>query len=214
MLSSQIENISYTLPSVDNYRLRIEPIDEGKKSEVHLTLSSMQEVVYGSGKTESTMWQTKERDISLETEMLYKFMVFLGGDSANAREKMINSSEEVILVNIEEDIKGFAKLVFKLSFLETWDNISWAIDQLKVDLDEKDIKEKSFYIRMANPEKVGFISRVFGDEAIKKVFQLSLRNPNKDTTEVIFRDLSEENPEELKKYSYEFFEKIAKIFNK
>jgi outer membrane protein assembly factor BamC len=35
----------YALPIIDKYRVRIEPTDNGKKTEVHFTLNSMEEVI-------------------------------------------------------------------------------------------------------------------------------------------------------------------------
>ena len=44
------------------------------KSEVYLTLSSIGEVVSGA----TRVWQPREKDVELETEMLLQLMVFLG----------------------------------------------------------------------------------------------------------------------------------------
>ena len=75
-LQSTIDNVNYTLPTVDSYKIRIEPLNSGNQSEVHLSVSSMAEVITGSGKDETTLWQSKERNIALENEMLYELMLY------------------------------------------------------------------------------------------------------------------------------------------
>jgi len=211
--ANTIDNVSYTLPSVDSYRLRVEPVDK-KNTQVYLTLSSMREVVQGSGKTESTIWESKERDVGLETEMLYKLMVYLGSDSAKAKERILSAKENrKVKVTVLEGINGYSKMVFNLNFIETWDNLAWAIDQLNLELEDRDIKEKSFYLRAANPKDLGIMSALFGDEPLKNTIQLSVNSLTENTTEVYFNNISEKNPSETKDYSQYLFNMISKVFD-
>jgi len=214
MLASQIDNVSYTLPSVDSYKIRIEPIND-IKTEVHLSLSSMAEVITGYGKDETTLWQHKERDVALETEMLYKLMLYFGSDSAVAREKIINAQKESqLVIKKDKDINGYTKLIFNFGIEDTWDNVSWALNNMNLDIEDKDIKEKSFYINIARTSDKGFFTKIFGDEAVKKVFRLSLKlNSNKET-ELIFYDVSEKNEEETKEFSNDLMQEITEQFTK
>jgi outer membrane protein assembly factor BamC len=213
MLQSTIDNVNYTLPSVDSYKVRIEPLDSGNKSEVHLSVSSMAEVITGSGKNETTLWQSKERNIALENEMLYELMLYLGGDSASARERIINAQEEgKISVSLVDGLNGYAKLQFKLNLIDTWDNMSWAISNMNIELDDKDLKERTFYINVANEDEKGIFSKLFGDDAIRKVYQLQLRSIDDKSTEVYFNDISEINDQSTKKFSYQFLGSIQKQF--
>jgi len=213
MLQSTIDNVSYTLPSVDSYKVRIEPTDLGKKSEVHLSVSSMAEVITGTGKDETTLWQSKERNIALENEMLYELMLYLGGDSADARERIINAQEEgKITVTLDDGINGYAKLQFKLNLIDTWDNMSWALSDLNVNLEDKDLKEKSFYVQVARTSDKGIMSKIFGEDAIFNSYQLQLKELSSNLTEVYFNDISEANEIETKQFSYEFLGKIQKLF--
>lgn len=204
----------YALPIVDKYRIRIEPTDNGNKSEVYLTLTSMVEVITGEGgEAENTIWQSQEKDQALETEMLYRLMTFLGSDHAIAREKIIAAKEEKNLaVSIADGVGGYAKLVFSLNQYDTWDNVGWALDQLEVDVKDKDVKEGSFYINVARTEDLGIFSRMFGDDAVKKSFQIIVKQTGTDKTEVYFNDLSEENEQATIDFSHEFLGNIAKQF--
>jgi len=210
MLASQIDNVSYTLPSVDSYSLRIEPIKKGKSTEVYLSISSMAEVITNSGGQESTLWQFKERNISLETEMLYKLMIYLGSDSAEAREKILAAQKNSkISINQTIDINGFSKLLINFGIEETWDNVSWAINNINLEVESKDVKEKSFYINAARSSDKGFFTKVFGDDAVRKIFRIYLRPKSKSETEVLFLDVSEENETETKQFSSEIMRLIS-----
>jgi len=203
----------YALPIVDKYRIRIEPI-ENNVSEIHLSLSSMQEVVTNSGNdNENTIWQVREKDVALETEMLYRLMLFLGGDEAKSKERIVNAKEKKItLVSQGEGINGFGKLTFNLSLIETWDNLAWALDQLNIDIYDKDLKERAIYINIARTSDQGFFTWIFGDDAVRKNFQIMLQPKDNSTTDVFFNDVSEENEDETKEFSKEFFMSIAKQF--
>ncbi len=205
---------AYILPTVDKYRIRLEPIDDGKKTAVYLSLSSMAEVVTKSGsKDENTVWQSSPKDQELETAMLYKLMVYLGGDRTQAREKIITAKEqEKLVVSLAKGVSGYAKLVFPMDQYDTWGNVGWAIDQLDIDVEDKDVKEGSFYINIARTQDKGLFSRIFGDSSIKKPFQILVRQTSSNTTEVYFNDISEENEQSTIDFSHEFFGNIAKQF--
>jgi len=204
----------YALPIVDKYRIRIEPTDNGDKSEVYLSLTSMEEVLTKAGSDdENTIWQSRPKDQALETEMLYRLMTFLGSDHAVARERIIQAKEDQTLtVSLSKGVNGYAKLTFSLNQYDTWDNMGWALDQLNIDVDDKDVKEGSFYINVARTEDQGLWSRMFGDDAIKKSFQILVRQTSDNETEVYFNDISEENEQATIDFSHEFLGNIAKQF--
>ena len=204
----------YALPIVDKYRIRIEPKDNGDKSEVYLSLTPMEEVLTKAGSDdENTIWQSRPKDQALETEMLYRLMTFLGSDHAVAREKIIQAKEaQTLTVSLSKGVNGYAKLTFSLNQYDTWDNMGWALDQLNIDVDDKDVKEGSFYINVSRTEDQGLWSRMFGDDAIKKSFQILVRQTSDNETEVYFNDISEENEQATIDFSHEFLGNIAKQF--
>jgi len=79
MLAKALQT-QYGLPIADKYRIRIESLDNPNQSEVYLTLTSIGEVVQG----DLRVWQSREKDVELETEMLLNLMVFLGIDRSVA----------------------------------------------------------------------------------------------------------------------------------
>jgi len=205
----------YTFASVDKYRIRIEPLENSTKTSLFLSLTSLEEMIdpriddpqrYGE-----TAWKYREKDLILETEMLYRLMLYLGGDDAKA--KILEAKDEKnVNATVMDSINGYAKLVFNLDIMGTWERLSWAIDQNNVDIEDKDIKEKAFYIVSVRTADKGIMSRLFGDEPLKKTFQLVLRSTGPNSTEVYFNDISEENETETKEYSYDLFNQLASSF--
>jgi len=211
-LQSTIENVNYTLPSVDKYKIRIEPKSDFI-TEVYLSVNSMAEVISGSGNNETTLWQNSEKDYALEAEMLYRLMVYLGGDSAKAREKIISAKDNnKVVVNVKDGLNGYAKLVFNLNLIDTWDNISWAISETNVQVEDRDIKERAFYINLARTADKGIMSKIFGEDAILNTYQIQLKSIDPSLTEVYFQDISEANEQETKEFSYDFFNQLQKLF--
>jgi len=212
-LQSTIGNVNYTLPTVDKYTIMVEPHNDKEKTVLHLSISSMAEVITNRGSSETTLWQKQERNISLENEMLYTLMTYLGSDSANARQKIINAKEDGSLsVKLTDGLNGYAKLQFNIGLIDTWDNISWALANLEVSIEDKDIKERTFYIQSTRTADVGIMSKIFGDDAVKKPYQIQLKEIKNNLTEVYFNDISELNEQETKEYSYDFLGKIQKLF--
>ncbi|MBA5249472.1 MAG: outer membrane protein assembly factor BamC [Gammaproteobacteria bacterium] len=213
-LVKKVIKARYTLPILDKYKVRIEPVAKGEKTEVHLTLNSMKEVITNKdSEDENTIWQVHPKDESLETEMLYRFMIYLGGDQAKARAQIATTeTKKTSNVKLVEGIGGYAKLQFSLSKYDTWENIGWALDQLGIDIEDKDVKEGSFYINVAKEKDKGIFSSIFGDDAIKKSYQIIVRQTSSEATEVYFNDLSEKNKKETVEFSHELLGKIAQQF--
>ena len=197
----------YGLPIADKYRVRVEPTEDANISEIYLTLSSIGEVMSGSQR----VWQQREKDIELETEMLLKLMVFLGNDRADAITKMQSSiiSEKTIATVITAE-SGYATLVFPYDKKQSWSFLGWALDELGIDIDDRDNIEGSYFIKV-NSSK-GLFSKLLSSAGSTKTYQLIVKEFDDSQTYVIFNDLSEENDSDTKNYSNELFNSIASKF--
>ena len=197
----------YGLPIADKYRIRIEPTNDQMKSEVYLTLSSIGEVVSGA----TRVWQPREKDVELETEMLLQLMVFLGNDRSDAVSKIqSNTAENISNVIVELSETGYANLIFPFDKKESWKLIGWALDELSIDIEDRDQIEGSYFINVT-PNK-SFFSKLLASASITKTYQLILKEDINSQTRVIFVDLSEENDEKTISYSAELFDQIASKF--
>ena len=204
---SKALNTQYGLPIADKYRIRIESLSDPNQSEVYLTLTSIGEVIKG----EQRLWQHREKDVELETEMLLKFMVFLGSDRSEAVSKIQASNEKrESPVSVVKSENGYATLVFPYNKKQAWSYLGWALDELYVDIEDRDVIEGSYFINFT-PER-GFFSKILSTVAPTKTYQLVLRQLDDSHSQVIFVDLSEENEQDTIDYSFDLFNELATKF--
>ena len=197
----------YGLPIADKYRIRIEPTANSMESEVYLTLSSIGEVVSGSMR----VWQSREKDVELETEMLLQLMIFLGNDRAESISKIQSNTEETkVDVSVVLSETDYASLVFPFDKNESWKLLGWALDELSIDIHDRDPLEGSYFINVT-PNK-GFFAKLVAKTSPTKTYQLILKEDTSSQTKVIFVDLSEEDDEKTISYSAELFDLIASKF--
>ena len=197
----------YGLPIADKYRIRIEATDNPMESEVYLTLSSIGEVVSGAMR----VWQPRDKDVELETEMLLKLMVFLGDDRSDAITKIkSNTSDYNADVSVVLTDKGYASLIFPFEKKQSWKLLGWALDELSIDIEDRDQIEGSYLINVT-PNK-GFFSKILATASLTKTYQLILKEDTNSYTKVIFVDLSEEDDEKTITYSAKLFDQIASKF--
>ena len=203
---SKLLKTQYGLPIADKYRIRIEPTGDPIKSEVYLTLSSIGEVVNGALR----VWQPRDKDVELETEMLLTLMVFLGSDRTEAISQIqSNMSSNKQNVSLEVSKNGFSTLVFLYDKKNTWSYLGWALDELDIDIEDRDSIEGSYFINFT-PEKSFF--SFLSTSSLTKTYQLIVKEVSKSQTQVIFVDLSEENDIDIKNLSSKLFNEIASKF--
>jgi len=204
---AKVLQTQYGLPIADKYRVRVEPVNGQNKSEVYLTLSSIGEVVSGA----STVWQPREKDVELETEMLLQLMVFLGNDRAEAIEKIQTddiTNEPTVIV--EPDESGYASLVFPYDKKQSWSYLGWALDELNIEIDDRDPVEGSYFIKVQ--QNLGFFSKLLSAVSEANIYQLIVKEVDEFETYVYFIDITEENDVDTLAYSMVLFNQIALKF--
>jgi outer membrane protein assembly factor BamC len=204
---AKVLKTQYGLPIADKYRVRIEPVKGQNKSEVYLTLSSIGEVVDGALR----VWQPREKDVELETEMLLTLMVFLGNDRAEAIDKIqSNDVSNEIIASVETAANGYASLIFPYDKEQSLSYLGWSLDELNIDIDDRDSVEGSYFINVA-PNK-GFFSKLLNAASDTKTYQLIVKEVDELSTYVYFVDLSEEGEDDIVTYSFDLFNQIAAKF--
>ena len=197
----------YGLPIADKYRVRIEPTENSTKSEIYLTLSSIGEVTSGAMR----VWQPRDKDVEIETEMLLKLMVFLGSDNLDAIAQIkSNVNLDKGKVILSKDELGYPTLLLPLSKKESWGFIGWALDELNVDINDRDELAGSYFVKVT-PDR-GFFSKLINTVSSIKIYQLILKENTSSMTKVIFVDLEDKNDNEAIQYSTELFEQISEKF--
>ena len=204
---SKALNTQYGLPIADKYRIRIESLDDPNQSEVYLTLTSIGEVVKG----EQRLWQSREKDVELETEMLLNLMVFLGSDRSEAINKIQASNEKPESpVSVIKSESGYATLVFPYDKKQAWSYLGWALDELDVDIEDRDAIDGTYYINVVKGK--GFFSKLLSTVSGTQTYQLVVKQLDESRSQVIFVDLSEENEQDTIDYSFDFFNELATKF--
>ena len=197
----------YGLPIADKYRIRIESLSEPNQSEVYLTLTSIGEVVKG----EQRLWQHRDKDVELETEMLLNLMVFLGSDRYEAINKIQASNEKTESpVSVIKSESGYATLVFQYNKNQAWGYLGWALDELDVDVEDRDVIDGSYFINITKDK--GFFSKLLSTVSSSQTYQLIVKQLDESYSQVIFVDLSEENEQDTIDYSFDFFNELATKF--
>ena len=204
---AKVLKTQYGLPIADKYRIRIEPYNASQKSEVYLTLSSIGEVVSG----EMRLWQPRTKDVEIETEMLLRLMVFLGAEQADAIGK-IERNDEIInpMIEVNESENGFASLVFPYDKKQSWRYLGWALDELGIDIDDRDAIDGSYYIKV-EPNR-GFFSKLINTMGSIETYQLYVKQTGDSQSEVYFIDLNQESSAEIIAYSFELFNTVSNKF--
>jgi len=204
---SKLLNTQYGLPIADKYRIRIESLDDPNQSEVYLTLSSIGEVAQG----ELRVWQAREKDVELETEMLLHLMVFLGSDRSESINKILDSDQKIDSpVSVIESENGYATLVFPYNKKQTWSYLGWGLDELNIDVEDKDILDGSYFIKIYASK--GFFAKLINTVSNTNTYQLVVKQIDESNSHVIFVDLSEENEQDTIDYSFDFFNELAAKF--
>jgi len=197
----------YGLPIADKYRIRIESLDDPNQTEVYLTLTSIGEVVKG----EQRLWQPREKDVELETEMLLNLMVFLGSDRSEAINKIQANNEKLESpISVIKSESGYATLVFPYDKKQAWSYLGWALDELDVDIEDRDAIDGTYYINVVKGK--GFFSKLLSTVSGTQTYQLVIKQLDESRSQVIFVDLSEENEQDTIDYSFDFFNELAAKF--
>ena len=206
MLSKAL-NTKYGLPIADKYRIRLESVDNLNKTEVYLTLASIEEVVQGDVR----VWQHRMKDVELETEMLLTLMVFLGSERSSAIDSIESTeNKDQSLISVIESSNGFANLSLPFDKKQSWNYIGWALDELDIDVEDRDLIDGSFYINIS--QNNGFLSRLFSTSSDSKTYKLLISQNDELYSQVIFVDLSEEVNQRDIEFSFALFENIAAKF--
>ena len=143
--------------------------------------------------------------------MLLTFMVFLGSDRTEAINKIQASTDSNDnLVKVVKSDSGYATLVFPYNKKQSWSYLGWALDELDVDIEDRDLFGRSYFINISSSK--GFFATLLNTVKNAKTYQLYVRQIDESHSEVIFVDLSNENDEDTLSFSFEFFNKLAAKF--
>jgi outer membrane protein assembly factor BamC len=166
----------YSTGERDMYRTRVERGANG--TDIFISHRGMQEV-YTSQSRDSTSWQNRPSDPTLEAEMLSRLMLKLGGQETAAKAvvaeapKTPEAKPSPLAVGGEASRprRALSEVPDSLSvndgFDRAWRRVGLSLDRHGFTIEDRDRAAGLFYLRYADPEQAGkdepnFFQRLFG----------------------------------------------------
>ena len=151
----------YSSGEQDKFRTRVERDADGN-TEIFISHRGMEEV-YTSGNKDSTRWQPRAPDPGLETELLKRLMLKLGGNSevtrlAAANPQLVPKAAHAAtrdgqpVVDIEEP------------FDRAWRRVGLSLDRTGFTVEDRDRARGVYFVRYVEPgpkKEPGFFSKLF-----------------------------------------------------
>lgn len=173
----------YSTGERDMYRTRVERNANGG-TDVFIVHRGMQEV-YTSNQRDTTMWQPRPADPTLEGEMLSRLLLKLGGqaESSKLAAATPGTSAQPTVPSAElPSVRGNARnrplsevpdsLQVNEGFERAWRRVGQSLDRHGFTIEDRDRNQGLFYLRYADPTMVGkeepnFFQRLFkGEQAV------------------------------------------------
>ncbi|MDR7334097.1 outer membrane protein assembly factor BamC [Roseateles asaccharophilus] len=193
----------YSTGERDMYRTRIERGANG--TDVFISHRGMQEV-YTSQSRDSTSWQPRPSDASLEAEMLSRLMLKLGGHETAAKAVVAETpaapatqaSKLAVGAEPNRPRRALSEVPESLSvadgFDRAWRRVGLSLDRHGFTIEDRDRAAGLFYLRYADPEKAGqeepnFFQRLFGAKSSEPVrYRVSVKSEGAKSTVRVLND--------------------------
>lgn len=162
----------YSTGEQDKYRIRIERT-AANTSEIYISHRGMIEV-YTSTAQESTRWQPRPADVSLEAEMLQRLLLrFAPAKTQTAAQTEPQPAVAVTAAPAAHviEVNGESRVEINEPFDRAWRRVGVALDRGGFTVEDRDRAQGFYYVRYLDPEyearqreKQGLFSKMFGRE--------------------------------------------------
>ena len=167
----------YSTGERDMYRTRVERSPTG--TDIFISHRGMQEVYTSQGR-DSTAWQSRPSDPSLEAEMLSRLMLKLGGQEQAAKAVVATAAAPMAAKPTPLAVGGDGQRVAHRPLSEVpdslnvadgfdraWRRVGLSLDRHGFTIEDRDRAQGLFFLRYADPEQAGkdepnFFQRLFG----------------------------------------------------
>jgi outer membrane protein assembly factor BamC len=194
----------YSTGERDMYRTRVERGPNG--TDIFISHRGMQEV-YTSQSRDSTSWQNRPSDPTLEAEMLSRLMLKLGGQETAAKAVVAEApkaapeakpSPLAVGGEAQRPRRPLSAVPDSLSvndgFDRAWRRVGLSLDRHGFTIEDRDRAAGLFYLRYADPEQAGqdepnFFQRLFGAKVASPVrYRVSVKADGDKSTVRILDD--------------------------
>ncbi|PTT90810.1 hypothetical protein DBR42_05145, partial [Pelomonas sp. HMWF004] len=196
----------YSTGERDMYRTRVERTTTG--TDIFISHRGMQEV-YTSQSRDSTSWQNRPSDPSLEAEMLSRLMLKLGGQETAAKAVVAEAAPAPAAKPSPLAVGGDAQrprralsevpdsLTVNDGFERAWRRTGLSLDRHGFTIEDRDRAAGLFFLRYADPEQAGkdepnFFQRLFGAKAATPTrYRVSVKAEGDKSTVRVLDDRSQ-----------------------
>ena len=156
----------YSTGERDKFRTRVERTASGG-SEVFIAHRGMVEV-YSGTQRESTVWQPRPADATLEGEFLQRLLVKLGVKEEQAKTAVASAGSDGAPVARARTITGQAAATLTVDdgFDRAWRRVGLALDRSGFTVEDRDRSQGLYFVRYIDPanagkEEPGFFGKLF-----------------------------------------------------
>jgi len=195
----------YSTGERDMYRTRIDRSATG--TDIFISHRGMQEVYTTQGR-DSTAWQPRPTDPTLEAEMLSRLMLKLGGKEDAAKTIVAEAGQPAPAAapsvrKIGGETQAPARralsevpdsLTVNDGFDRAWRRVGLSLDRHGFTIEDRDRAAGLFYLRYADPEKAGqeepnFFQRLLGAKAVEPVrYRVAVKSEGDKSTVRVLDD--------------------------
>lgn len=141
----------YSTSERDKFRTRLERTPDGRGAEIFISHRGMVEVyVPGSGR-QTTKWQPRDTDFTLEAEFLRRLMIRLGAQEEKAKQLMA-TAPQTQRAALKKATNGSEVLEVFEPFDRTWRRVGLALDRAGFTVEDRDRTKGLYFVRYADPE--------------------------------------------------------------
>ncbi len=169
------ENL-YSTGERDKYRTRIERTERG--TEITISHRGLEEVLVGKDRDGSTTWTNRPSDPLMESEMLSRLMLALGGSEAAAKAVVAagaaSSAASIAMPSAKARLltgqtDSGAGLIVDDNAERAWRRVGLALDRGGFTVEDRDRAQMLYFVRYADPksagqEEPGFFARLFSSK--------------------------------------------------
>ncbi|WP_238139297.1 outer membrane protein assembly factor BamC [Roseateles aquatilis] len=210
-LGSLLDSI-YSTGERDKYRTRLERNDKGG-TDIYVTHRGMVEV-YTNSQRDETAWQPRPSDPEMESEMLSRLMLKLGGKEDDA--KALATAKPEAQPGLTDTgragpvPRSLAEVPDQLQINEdfdrAWRRVGQSLDRHGFTIEDRDRKQGLFFLRYADPNQAGkeepnFFQKLFGatGSASAVRYRVSVKSEGSKSTVSILDDKGQQQTNEMAK---------------
>lgn len=195
----------YSSATRDQFRVRLEPGQQGGTTELFLTHRGMEEklVENVSGEADTTYWTPRPNDPDIEAAMLRSLMIHLGV-SKEQSEALLAQEEEAQPRSRLVKTPQLSELYIREAFPRAWRLTGIALDRVGFAVEDRDRSAGVYYVRYNQldedkPKKEGFFSKLafWRDDEVaideKVQYQVALDETDVETRVVVRNESGEQD---------------------